>query len=31
MNNGGIRDTARVLKVATSTVMTTLKNSSPET
>ncbi len=25
MNNGGIRDTARVLKVATSTVMTTLK------
>ncbi|CDM91181.1 Insertion element iso-IS1N protein insA [Xenorhabdus bovienii] len=31
MNNGGIRDTARVLQVATSTVMTTLKNSSPET
>ncbi|MDC9623465.1 IS1 family transposase [Xenorhabdus sp. XENO-7] len=27
MNNGGIRDTARVLKVATSTVMTTLKTS----
>ncbi len=31
MNNGGIRDTARVLQVTTSTVMTTLKNSSPET
>ncbi len=27
MNNGGIRDTVRVLKVATATVMKTLKNS----
>ncbi|AOM39823.1 transposase [Xenorhabdus hominickii] len=31
MNNSGIRDTAHVLKVATSTVMTTLKNSIPGT
>ncbi|PHM28843.1 transposase [Xenorhabdus budapestensis] len=31
MNNRGIRDTARVLKVATSTVMTTLKIYTPET
>nr|WP_269146870.1 IS1-like element transposase [Xenorhabdus nematophila] len=27
MNNGGIRDTSRALKVATATVMKTLKNS----
>ncbi|MDX7993288.1 IS1 family transposase, partial [Xenorhabdus sp. psl] len=31
MNNSGIRDTARVLKAATVTVMKTLKNSHPET
>ncbi|CBJ79437.1 Insertion element iso-IS1N protein insA (fragment) [Xenorhabdus bovienii SS-2004] len=31
MNNGGIRDTARILKVATATVMKTLKTSDPET
>ncbi|CDG86628.1 hypothetical protein XBFFL1_2580003 [Xenorhabdus bovienii str. feltiae Florida] len=31
MNNGGIRDTARILRVATATVMKTLKNSRPET
>ncbi|CDH33185.1 insertion element IS1 (fragment) [Xenorhabdus bovienii str. Intermedium] len=31
MNNSGIRDTARVLKVATATVMKTLKNSTPGT
>ncbi|MDE1480643.1 hypothetical protein KKJ01_21255 [Xenorhabdus bovienii] len=30
-NNSGIRDTARVLKVATATVMKTLKNSTPGT
>lgn len=30
MNNSGIRDTARVLKVATATVMKTFKNSPPE-
>ncbi|WP_143827617.1 IS1 family transposase [Xenorhabdus bovienii] len=29
MNNGGIRDTARILKVATATVMKTLKNLRP--
>ncbi|MBD2814592.1 hypothetical protein ID850_07400 [Xenorhabdus sp. Flor] len=31
MDNGGIRDTAHILKVATATVMKTLKNSRPET
>ncbi|BET95861.1 IS1-like element transposase [Xenorhabdus sp. TCT-1] len=31
MNNGGIRDTARILKVATATVMKTLKTSRPKT
>ncbi|MBD1229469.1 hypothetical protein IQ211_18065 [Xenorhabdus griffiniae] len=31
INNGGIRDTVRVLKMATGTVMKTLKNSTRET